>query len=245
MITIPPRVKAPCGAAWLTGGILYLVALTHASLAAQQPAPVNPATYKSLPEGSGKAPLIRMCSMCHELERVLAVRQTPQGWATILENMSQRGASGTDEEWAALFDYLSTHFAPRPRAAATPPGTVADTANKPGAPAQSVRSVFATSVQGGSIEQRATDPADTATAQQIRTQLREAVQRFTRGDYTAPPFVDAQKKPGLESLKPFAARIKFEVEELPDGGKLVIDAAGAEAVEAVQTFLRAQQRSTP
>jgi competence protein ComEA len=207
----------------------YGVVLFHASASGQQPLPANPAAYKNLPEGPGKTALVRMCSICHELERVLAVRQTPQGWATILENMSQRGASGTDEEWDALFEYLSQHFTPRQ---ATPPRSEDG----------KVRAAFTTAAGGGSIQVVAVDAADAATVLQIRTQLHDAVKRFRSGDYGSPKFIDAQRKPGTESLKAFAAQIKYDVEELPGGGRILIGATDPEAMAAVQIFIRAQQR---
>ena len=69
------------------------------------------------------------------------------------------------------------------------------------------------------------------------------MKRFSGGDFTAPAFIDTGRKPGMESLKPFAGQITFEVEELPAGGKLRIEATGPDAIAAVQSLLRAQQHS--
>jgi hypothetical protein len=182
-----------------------------------------------------------MCSICHELERVLAVRQTPQGWATILENMSQRGASGTDEEWDALFEYLSQHFA---LVQGKAPGDTSGPGPGPGHAVADgkVRSTFTPGVTGGSIQVVATDLGDTATITQIRGQLQELVKRVKSGDYRRPPFLDAQVKPEMESLLPFAAHITFQLEELQGGGKVLISATQPDAVAAVQRFIRSHQR---
>lgn len=216
----------------------YLVVLTHAGASGQQPAPPAPA-YKNLPDGPGKTALVRMCSICHELERVLAVRQTPQGWATILENMSQRGASGTDEEWDALFEYLSLHFTPK---SGSPAVGGAAVLTPPPFDAGKVRSGFTTAVNGGSIQMIAIDSTDAAMVSQIRTRLREAAKRFGSGDYQPPIFIDAQRRPDTESLKAVAAQITFAVEDVPGGGKMIIGSTDPAAIAVVQTFIQAQQR---
>lgn len=235
------NVRGGTGLAWVLAAIVgYGIAISQASVSGQQPVPANPAAYKNLPEGPGKTALVRMCSVCHELERVLAVRQTPQGWATILENMSQRGANGTDEEWNALFEYLSQHFTPgqgkAPADKSGPPPSPG-----PAAADGKVRSTFSADVTGGAIQMVATDLGDTATTAQIRGQLQDMVKRVKSGDYTRPPFLDAQVKPELESLRPFAEHITLQFEELPAGGKVLISATQPDAIGAVQKFIRAHQ----
>ena len=229
---------------WIVlAAVIYGGAFLQAWAPSQQQPPADPAAYKDLPPGAGKAALIRMCSICHELERVLAVRHTPQEWATVLENMSQRGASGTDEEWDALFEYLSEHFAPRPRGQTTAPTGSRPASEKGASPADSkVRPVFTTAVNGGSIQLVAPDAADAAAVAQIRVRLRETVKRFASGDYASSELLGAQRKPGTESLRAFAAQIKYDVEEVPGGGKILISATAPEAVAAIHAFLQAQQR---
>lgn len=72
---------------------------------------------QQLPEGRGKAELLKVCGGCHQPQRSAAVRLTREGWEGVIGDMQQRGAKGTDEELAAILDYLATHFlgdAPRP-----------------------------------------------------------------------------------------------------------------------------------
>lgn len=72
---------------------------------------------QQLPEGRGKAELLKVCGGCHQPQRSAAVRLTREGWEGVIGDMLQRGAKGTDEELAAILDYLATHFlgdAPRP-----------------------------------------------------------------------------------------------------------------------------------
>jgi competence protein ComEA len=75
------------------------------------------ATAQTLPDGTGKAELQKVCGVCHQVERSAAVRLTREGWEGVIGDMIQRGARGTDEELTAVLQYLTTHFlgdAPRP-----------------------------------------------------------------------------------------------------------------------------------
>ena len=75
------------------------------------------AAAQTLPDGPGKAELQKVCGLCHQAERSAAVRLTREGWEGVINSMITRGARATDEEFAAVLDYLSTHFlgeAPRP-----------------------------------------------------------------------------------------------------------------------------------
>jgi competence protein ComEA len=72
---------------------------------------------QQLPDGPGKAELQKVCGACHQAERSASVRLTREGWEGVIGDMIQRGAKGSDEEFAAVLDYLSKHFlgdAPRP-----------------------------------------------------------------------------------------------------------------------------------
>ena len=69
------------------------------------------------PEGAGKDVTVRICGTCHPSARGAAVRLTREGWQDVIAKMVSLGAKGSDEELAAVLDYLSTHFegdAPKP-----------------------------------------------------------------------------------------------------------------------------------
>lgn len=68
------------------------------------------ASAQGLPDGPGKAELQKVCGLCHQAERSAAVRLTREGWEGVIGDMIARGARGTDEEFAAILDYLSKHF---------------------------------------------------------------------------------------------------------------------------------------
>ena len=62
------------------------------------------------PEGPGKDVTVRMCGTCHPSARGAAVRLTREGWEGVIADMIARGARGTDQEFAAVLDYLSKNF---------------------------------------------------------------------------------------------------------------------------------------
>lgn len=63
-----------------------------------------------LPDAPGKDEMVKVCAPCHEPHRAAAFRLTREGWEATVTDMRWRGARGTDEEFAAIVEYLSTHF---------------------------------------------------------------------------------------------------------------------------------------
>ena len=63
-----------------------------------------------LPEGPAREAVKRICADCHEIETVISSRRTKIGWQQITDDMISRGATGTDDEIAAVIDYLAAHF---------------------------------------------------------------------------------------------------------------------------------------
>jgi competence protein ComEA len=76
----------------------WLAAALFASAAADKP---------KLPEGPGKETMVRICGGCHGAEIVLGKRLDRDGWSQIVVNMIQRGAQGSDDEFADIVDYLT------------------------------------------------------------------------------------------------------------------------------------------
>ena len=71
----------------------------------------------SFPDGPGKDITVRVCGTCHPSARGAAVRLTRAGWRNVIAKMVSLGAKGSDEELAAVLDYLSANFkgdAPKP-----------------------------------------------------------------------------------------------------------------------------------
>ena len=64
----------------------------------------------TLPEGPGKAQTLNVCGTCHEAAKATSVRLTREGWIETIDRMKAFGASGSDEDFAAVLEYLATHF---------------------------------------------------------------------------------------------------------------------------------------
>jgi competence protein ComEA len=64
-----------------------------------------------MPDGPGREETQKLCSDCHELARSLSLRQDRDGWKTTVNKMIGLGAQGTEREFAAVIEYLSSHYA--------------------------------------------------------------------------------------------------------------------------------------
>lgn len=64
----------------------------------------------TLPDGPGKEQVLHLCSTCHEAAKATSVKLTREGWVETIDRMKAFGAGGSDEEFAAVLEYLATHF---------------------------------------------------------------------------------------------------------------------------------------
>jgi len=74
------------------------------SVSPQAPGPPAPADDKNA------ATYTRVCSTCHDAQRILSNRRTKDQWSEVIDKMVERGAQGTDEDFAAVQDYLVSHY---------------------------------------------------------------------------------------------------------------------------------------
>ncbi len=63
-----------------------------------------------LPEAPGKKETLQVCSTCHEAVKAVSVKLTREGWVETIDRMKAFGAAGSEEEFAAVLEYLATHF---------------------------------------------------------------------------------------------------------------------------------------
>jgi len=63
-----------------------------------------------LPEGDGRAVLLNICTMCHDLQRVRTRRATIEGWKELLDEMIFEGAPLPDDQIPVLLTYLARNF---------------------------------------------------------------------------------------------------------------------------------------
>jgi competence protein ComEA len=91
-----------------------LTVLSGLFLLAASPS-LAPAQSRQLPDGPGKVTTQRICSGCHAAEIVMGKQLTRDGWEQLVSSMVDKGATGTDDEFNQIIDYLATHF-PKPEA---------------------------------------------------------------------------------------------------------------------------------
>jgi len=94
--------------------------------------------------------------------------------------------------------------------------------------------------RGNQKEVEAKDPGDAATRNGIRTHLTHITQAFQDGDFDIPMFVHGTVPPGVTEMKKLRRNIHYSLEEIPDGGRVVISSSDKEALAAIHKFLRFQ-----
>jgi len=67
-----------------------------------------------LPDAPGKALVQNVCRACHELDVIAAQRDSRAGWAATVDAMKGRGAVATDQDFAAIVDYLARYLGTDP-----------------------------------------------------------------------------------------------------------------------------------
>jgi competence ComEA-like helix-hairpin-helix protein len=65
---------------------------------------------QDLPDGPGKAEVLKLCRDCHELDTITQENRTKDGWKKTVDKMVERGAEGTDEQFETIVTYLTKNF---------------------------------------------------------------------------------------------------------------------------------------
>lgn len=69
-------------------------------------------THPEFPPGHGRETVLSLCSRCHSPNIILANGQTREGWEATITKMVSLGATGTDEDFTDIADYLTANFPP-------------------------------------------------------------------------------------------------------------------------------------
>src|SRR5206468_7340622 len=86
-----------------------------AATIAQTPSAQSPSSQAArsrFPDGPGRDALFKVCRDCHGPESVLAHLKTRDEWNKTLDEMSANGATGSDQEWTDILEYLVKHYSP-------------------------------------------------------------------------------------------------------------------------------------
>jgi len=52
----------------------------------------------------------KLCGTCHAADRIVGNRRDRAQWEEVLENMASKGATGTDDEFAIVLEYLVRNY---------------------------------------------------------------------------------------------------------------------------------------
>lgn len=105
-------------------------------------------------------------------------------------------------------------------------------------PADKVTYHFVLLRDGGAIEVQANSPQDEDTRVRIRKELYEVSRQFGKGDFSS--YLMTGSKVPAEGIKEAGSAIKFEFEELPFGGRVVMRTENSEARKAIHKYMRHQ-----
>jgi hypothetical protein len=86
-------------------GLAMLAVATMIFLVA---APVRAAD--DIPEGTGKEIVIKVCTACHGIIEFTSQKHTKPEWDEVVDNMAQRGARASDDEFDMIVAYLAKNF---------------------------------------------------------------------------------------------------------------------------------------
>jgi len=64
----------------------------------------------TLPPGEGKETTEKVCGSCHGAELLIGRQESRETWGAIVDDMLQRGATGTQDEFYEVVDYLAKNF---------------------------------------------------------------------------------------------------------------------------------------
>ncbi len=87
---------------------LFCFALGYVSVGLTPAAQDDPA----LPDGPGKAVVVRVCTACHESATFTQLRLSREEWTHEVAGMIERGAQANPKEARVIVNYLTAHFGP-------------------------------------------------------------------------------------------------------------------------------------
>jgi len=97
----------------VVGALLLSNAIAAHTISPSQPPSTTQekaTTASRFPPGPGRDALFKVCKECHGPESVLGQLKTRDEWSKTLDEMAANGATGTDEEWTSILEYLDAHY---------------------------------------------------------------------------------------------------------------------------------------
>src|SRR5437868_14723888 len=77
-------------------------------------ASARPLAFQDAQQGAAVDPdgplFARMCSDCHDSDRVVSQRRSRTEWEEVINKMLEKGATGTEAEFNKVFEYLQRNY---------------------------------------------------------------------------------------------------------------------------------------
>jgi hypothetical protein len=106
--------RVTLAAAVLVAAVVGKAAL-HADMRPARPMVASGHARQELPDGPGKAEVVKLCDGCHDLMFTVSTRETEEGWTRIVNDMRSKGTDGSEEDFAKVIAYLTAHMGkPKP-----------------------------------------------------------------------------------------------------------------------------------
>jgi hypothetical protein len=88
----------------ILAGMTLMCCLWFVRMSAQTPA------AGQFPDGPGKSTFIKVCTQCHDVDKVAGLRYSRDEWQSLVDEMRSMGGDATDDEWKTVVEYLATNF---------------------------------------------------------------------------------------------------------------------------------------
>ena len=83
---------------------------TGSAVAAAAPAAYAQDAHPELPAGPGRDITLSTCTKCHAISNITGQHKDRDGWTATITKMVGYGATGTDDDFGQILDYVTKNF---------------------------------------------------------------------------------------------------------------------------------------
>lgn len=99
-------------AGWMVAAIMPWTPVSAHQVAGPSATTDQSSTHSEFPPGTGRDAVLRLCVRCHSPNIILASGRDRTGWENTITKMVGLGATGSDEDFTDIADYLTANFPP-------------------------------------------------------------------------------------------------------------------------------------
>ncbi len=93
----------------ILGSVTFALLLWGAA-PARTAAAQAPDDHPEMPNGPGKAITLQTCTKCHSITNITGQHKDKDGWTATITKMVGYGATGTDDEFEQILNYVSKYY---------------------------------------------------------------------------------------------------------------------------------------